>query len=128
MFRSLREREENPENAAEVALRRGLRQLPVPDTTSDFDARIHAALRLPTPWWRTLWTHARPVLSAAACSLLVTLALLKGLATTAGTLQSLAKPAGTTAVVAYGARNRMDALDSANDLSAASLRGFATLR
>ena len=73
MFRPSGAPEEPHGNEADAALRRGLSRLPVPDVASDFDARIHAALRRPTPWWRLLWTQARPVLSTAACSLLVTL-------------------------------------------------------
>jgi hypothetical protein len=117
---------EYEENKADIALRLGLRGLPVPDTSSDFDARVHAALRPPPPVRQMLWTYARPVLSAAACSLLITLALLKGLAATSAVQERLSQPVGIGAMVAYGTRQRMDALDS-SDPSAASLSGFATL-
>ena len=59
-----------------AALRDGLRALPVPDTTPDFDARVLDALRAPVPWWRRLWGPARPLLLGASCSLSVTLVLL----------------------------------------------------
>ena len=58
------------------SLRDGLRALPVPAVTAGFDARVLAALRAPTPWWRRLWEPARPLLLGASCSLLVTLVLL----------------------------------------------------
>lgn len=60
----------------ETALRNGLRGLPVPEVSADFDARIHAALSQPLPWWRTLWQNARPLLSGAVCSLILMLLLL----------------------------------------------------
>lgn len=35
---------------AETALRNGLRALPVPDTSADFEARIYAAMQRLLPW------------------------------------------------------------------------------
>jgi len=129
MFRSFGESEEDRESEANVALRLGMRGLPVPATSSDFNARVHAALVRPTPWWQVLWAHARPLVSAAACSLLITLALLRGLATTTADPRSLARHAGAGAVVAYGIRDRIDALDSSDELlTAASLTGFGASR
>jgi hypothetical protein len=58
------------------ALRDGLRALPVPEASPDFDARVLLALRAPQPWWRRLWQPARPLLLGASCSLAVTLVLL----------------------------------------------------
>lgn len=58
------------------ALRDGLRALPVPDVSPDFDARVLDALRAPGPWWQRLWEPARPLLLGASCSLTVTLVLL----------------------------------------------------
>src|SRR5205085_1138348 len=52
------------------------RKLPVPETSSEFDARIQSALSRPIPWWRAIWPSLRPVLTTGFCSLLVTLALL----------------------------------------------------
>lgn len=61
---------------SDMALREGLRSLPVPETAPDFDARVLDALRRPAPWWQTAWASLRPVLSAAACALVVLLPLL----------------------------------------------------
>ena len=58
------------------SLRDGLHALPVPAVAPDFDARVLAALRAPTPWWRRVWEPARPLLLGASCSLSVTLVLL----------------------------------------------------
>ena len=123
MFRPSEVPEEYQGNEADVAFRQGLYQLPVPEVASDFDARIHAALRRPAPWWRRLWTQARPVLSTAACSLLVTLVLLKGW----GPSDHLLQPTREGAPIASGALEHANALDS-SDLSGMPLHGFATLR
>ncbi len=61
---------------AEIALREELRALPVPEASPDFDGHVLTALHEPASWWQALWQAARPVLSGAACSSLVTLALL----------------------------------------------------
>jgi hypothetical protein len=123
MYRPSGAPEDYQGNEADVAFRQGLHQLPVPEVAADFDARVHAALRRPTPWWRLLWTQARPVLSTAACSLLVTLVLLKGW----GPSERLLQPTRQGALIASGAWERIEAADS-SDLSSAPLRGFATLR
>jgi hypothetical protein len=61
------------------ALREALGCLPVPEVSSDFDARVLAAhaRRAPCPFLRRWlnWPALRPVLGGAACSLVVTLAL-----------------------------------------------------
>ena len=123
VFKPHEEQKEYRENDADAALRQGLHRLPVPEVASDFDARVHAALSRPTPCWlRLLWTQARPVLSTAACSLFVTLALLKGWSGS----ERLQQPAATGAPVAQSDRERMDALDD-SDRAAEPWRGFATL-
>ncbi len=58
------------------ALRDGLRGLPVPAVSPDFDVRILAALSARQSWWQRLWQPARPLLTGASFSLIVTLALL----------------------------------------------------
>lgn len=123
MFRPSELPEEYQGNEADVAFRQGLHQLPVPEVASDFDARVHAALRRPTPWWRLLWTQARPVLSTAACSLLVTLVLLKGW----NPSEHLLQPTREGTLIASGVWEPIEAVDS-DDLSSTPLRGFATLR
>jgi hypothetical protein len=124
MFRTPGAPEEHHGNEADVAFRQGLHQLPVPEVASDFDARVHAALCRPTPWWRLLWTQARPVLATAACSLLVTLAALKGWDVSPRSLQ----PADSRAFIASRTRERKDMLESRELSSNVPLHGFATLR
>ena len=102
-------------------LRDGLRGLPVPAVSADFDARVLRALAAPLPWWRALWQQAQPVLWGASCSLALTLLLLHW------SLQTpLAPPTVSPRNAAPYARalaiNRL--LDSPN-LSAASLSCFA---
>lgn len=63
-------------DVSESALRDGLRGLPVPAVSPDFDDCILAALHKPQPWWQRLWQPARPLLAGASFSLIVTLALL----------------------------------------------------
>ena len=57
----------------EAALREGLRGLPSPAISPDFDARVLAGLRRPLPWWIPAWQMLRPAVTAAACSLAITL-------------------------------------------------------
>jgi hypothetical protein len=64
------------EERADRALREGLERLPVPEASPEFDARVLAAVRQPVPWWQALRAPLRPMLSGAACSLVVTLALI----------------------------------------------------
>lgn len=59
----------------EAALRQELRSLPCPPVSADFDVRVLTALSAPPPWWQSLWQQARPLLTGAACSLVVTLTL-----------------------------------------------------
>lgn len=128
MFRRFSKIEESPESESDVALRESLRLLQAPDVSSDFNARIHAALQQPTPRRWVLWTYARPVLSGAACSLLIMLSLLNALSTTATAPQHLLHPAAAGAMLAYRTRERMDELVRSNDLTAASLNGLGALR
>ena len=60
----------------EAALRAGLRGLPTPDPSPDFDAGVLTALRAPRAWWQTLWQEARPLLAGASCAAVLTLAAL----------------------------------------------------
>ena len=62
----------------EIALREGLRALPVPALSPDFDARVLAALCAgPSPWQMFLQS-LRPALGGLACSLVVMLGLIYG--------------------------------------------------
>lgn len=107
-------------------LRQGLHSLPVPEAAPDFDARVHAALRQPAPWHRTLWTRLRPVLSGMACSLLITLALLRCFS---GALPAV--PAAKQNGASLASERRQEetltwSIEQA-DLSKASLRGLSSL-
>src|SRR5437660_12749825 len=64
------------ESDYEISLRQGLRELPVPSVSADFDSRVLAAIASPVPWWRALVPALRPAASASVCSLIATLALL----------------------------------------------------
>src|SRR6185437_6920168 len=57
----------------EWALRQGLRNAPSPPVSADFDARVLDALARPQTWWKAIWEQARPLLTGAACSLVVML-------------------------------------------------------
>lgn len=61
----------------EITLRDGLRRLPGPTVSADFDARVLAALAVPPSPWEALRLSVvsalRPLLCGAACSLTVTL-------------------------------------------------------
>lgn len=57
-------------------LREGLRSVPVPEPSAEFDSNIRARLRRTEPPWRIFWESTRLFLAPAACSLAVTLALL----------------------------------------------------
>ncbi len=80
------------EPTLEAALRDGLRRLPVPPPSTDFDARVLDALRVPSPWWRSLWHAARPLLAGTACSLVVTLAAVAWTTQTPATAHRAASP------------------------------------
>ncbi len=118
---------------ADAVLRAGLRALPVPQASPDFDTRVLAALRAAAPsrppWWQTLWQTChrglRPVLGSAAFSLVGMLLLLRGTGDAPG---DAARPAASShiqasAVTRAGAERRI-ALDEVLDrpnLSALSL-------
>lgn len=61
----------------DMALRDGLRRLPGPPVSADFDARVLAALACPPSPWEMVRTQVvstlRPLLCGTACSLAVTL-------------------------------------------------------
>ena len=61
------------ETALNEALRTGLRSLPLPSVSADFDDRVLTALHGPKPLWLRLWQPARPLLAGASFSLIVTL-------------------------------------------------------
>jgi hypothetical protein len=76
-------------------LREGMRALPVPAVSPEFDERVLRALDASAaPWWRVGWVTVRPVLAAGACSLVGGLVLLRFAATV---------PAGGAAPVHRGA-------------------------
>jgi hypothetical protein len=61
---------------ADNALRAGLYDLPTPEISADFDARIQAALLRRPSRWQALWTTSRPAFSTAVCTLTGMLVLL----------------------------------------------------
>ncbi len=66
------------DDRADRALYVGLRDLPTPSPSSDFDARILSALAPRPPFWQTVWRVAvRPALPAALCTLIGMLLLLR---------------------------------------------------
>jgi hypothetical protein len=67
------------DNAVGELLKQGLRRLPVPEPSAAFDAAVRARLHRPEPRWQWLWNIGTPVLVPAVCSLIVTLAVLKGI-------------------------------------------------
>lgn len=72
----------------EMDLRAGLRSLPVPHVTADFDSRVLNAV-LHTSRGERFLIAARPVLSGAFCSLIIALALIHwSVQTTAGPIRS----------------------------------------
>lgn len=116
---------------ADAVLRAGLRALPVPQASPDFDTRVLVALRAAPPrpwgqtWWQTCQRGLRPVLGSAAFSLIGMLLLLRGTGDAPG---DAARPAASSqiqasAVTRAGAERRIaldDVLDRPN-LSALSL-------
>lgn len=107
----------------EPVLRHGLHDLPAPPVSADFDARVLVALTQPQPLWRILWQQARPLLTGACCSLVVTLALAAWQPHT---------PSGPSPAAPSPAARPLDmtALDRLLDrphLSAASLAAWATM-
>ncbi|HLK55614.1 MAG TPA: hypothetical protein VKU00_03570 [Chthonomonadaceae bacterium] len=115
------------EHETDRHLNQGLRSLPVPEVSADFDARVHEALRRPTPWWQPLWTQMRPVLTAMACSLVITLVLLQGWVGNATTSSHPAVAMVTDARAEQRGREYIAVLDRGMDrldLSNASWRAF----
>lgn len=90
----------------DMALRDGLRRLPTPPVSADFDARVLAALAVPPSAWEALRIQVvstlRPLLCGAACSLAVTLLAL---------FWTLHAPAAAPA--SFGAPRAMRPLDMA---------------
>jgi hypothetical protein len=64
------------DHRADSALHAGLRDLPTPETSADFETRILVALTPRQPWWQTAWSAVRPALPTALCGLTAMLLLL----------------------------------------------------
>lgn len=113
-----------PSDALELdaLLRDGLRRLPSPTPSPDFDAHVLNALGRPQPWWQTLWQGARPLLAGAACSLVVTLAAVSWTTQTPTLPPRRVSPlAITTTATRPLDMTAVDKLLDRPDLSAASL-------
>lgn len=119
---------ERPEETrADRALREGLRQIPVPETSADFAAQIQAKLHQPipaVPKRQSFWMTLRPALASAAFSLVVTLALLPRLTQTPSTSRITAENTATMATEA----SALERFAERADLSGASLRGLPPVR
>ena len=57
------------------ALTEGLRNLPSPEPSPDFNSRVIEGLRKPEPWWQVVLPRIRPLISGAACSLILTVVI-----------------------------------------------------
>jgi hypothetical protein len=118
------------DNEVGELLKQGLRHLPTPEPSASFDAGVRARLRQPETRWQWFWKVGRPVLVPALCSLIVTLALLRGIGTPqAGAPGETAEPAGNIALDRGAGRVRSveQGLERI-DRDTPSLGGFGTLR
>src|SRR5437764_4507760 len=61
----------------DMALREGLRALPVPSVSDEFDARVLAAIQGPQPWWQAVLPGIRPLMAGGVCSMALTLLLVR---------------------------------------------------
>jgi hypothetical protein len=105
------------EARADRALHAGLRDLPTPEPSADFDTRILAALAPRPPWWQAACLTLRPALPAAVCALTVMLALLH---------LSQQMPIGTPSGRTAGTGSSQQSRDLAQKLPGARSQGGAT--
>lgn len=92
-------------------LAEALRSLPSPTSSPDFDDRVLAALRVPTPWWQHLWQPAKPLLLSISGSCVLTLLLLH----TALHGPAAAPPLPPAALSALAAARRVPSIDTLLD-------------
>ena len=111
--------------SADMALRRGLADLPTPAVSADFDARIQAALLVRPSRLQTLWTALRPAVPSGVCTLCATLLLLHVAQQLPPNVGTSATPArigiGGNALQQANAQGQNDVWNELN-LSHASLR------
>ena len=110
----------DPTTDFDIMMREGLRAIPVPQASEDFDAKVLQAVANPVPWWRALMGQARPLLSGAACSLAVTLFLVHW-ATAVPMQRSTSQSLPTGVTVA------LDSVLDKGDVRAGSLTRFSKL-
>jgi hypothetical protein len=124
-----RRREQDGEGNVEphLTLRQGLRQLPVPSVSADFDAKIHLALSRRKSDWRTVWSSLRPVLAATSASLVISLALLAGLDRANTGVVRFEFPRGSDPAATRLAATCLDELERGSGDADQSLSGFPTL-
>jgi len=67
---------DNLDEAAEFALREGLRAQPMPTVSAGFDERVMRAVRGRSPFWEPLMSAFRPALATAAVATVVTTLLI----------------------------------------------------
>ncbi len=123
----------------DLAMREGLRDLPVPQPSGDFDHKVLSALREQTPWWQAMLPGLRPLIAGVACSLVMTMALVRwvmnaplpGPATARSAGASVVSGSAAASVESHravsSAGNPEDALDR-SDITASSLARLMTRR
>ena len=118
------------DDALAEMLQQGLRDLPVPALSADFDARVRAGLRQPQPTWAPFLAAMRLTLAPAACALAVTLAALIAVGVpSAEPERAQRRSGGSVALDRYGDRLRtieqqIEQLDGATP----SIGGFSAGR
>ena len=89
----------DPTTDFDIMMRKGLRDLPVPEISHSFDATVLKTISEPIPWWRPFASQLMPLLSGAACSLVGTVLFLHW-ATMSPTRHSTNQPQGSGEVIA----------------------------
>jgi hypothetical protein len=98
------------DSGADGALYAGLRDLPTPETSADFETSILAALAPRPPLWQTLWRGIlRPALPVACCTLVAMLLLLRQ-------AQQIGGVASQPEVIAREAARRLPSIEARRDV------------
>ena len=111
-------------------LQQGLRNIPTPEPTVDFDRLVRARLRRPEPRWQIFLNLAQPILVPAACALIITLMLLRGMGTVPQTGVPGTAMTGTGGVALDRGPDRMRSIEQGLerlDRETPSLGGFGIM-